>query len=551
LLIGLRHCGGWRSFWRSGRGSVIAMVGKALVLGFWLMFGLGWVMGVWLALTTPQNDPVRAWLRWWVEQYGRLAPIPLLILLVLGAVFAAFERPLRFNPTEVDLLQAGPFSRRQLLTYKLAAEFSWMVVLALLVAPLGTLVFPLLPCVIGVLLVFGLFCSIQYVVSSLGTLLGLHGSKGPVRLAVSLAILAATLALVWFSFGRLLDDPAALYRQAARSRGWRLALTPLGWFFEVIMAKRVWPDLVQWASLCLLIDGVLLATVYALDARLERQEDEADQRAVEAAPVAARVRWSFPLSALGGSAGPVAWRQAMSVIRSPRQFGFALSMYGYLLFVTYTIVRWGSGLVFLPTLDGHLEVNPAGIWVFGFLAVLVPMAIAAGLSFDFRGDMGRMDVLKALPIAPVALTAGQLFVPVLIASAMQWVLMLVIALALRSAPLGLWVAAVFAPPVSVVWMAIENLPVLWFPLRQTPGSKPEPFELLGHVLLHPVLRMVGYAVAAGTTLLVAALAFFLFGTGIAAGIIAAWLTLSAIGTGLVALLAHTFDQFDVTQDTSA
>ena len=152
---------------------------------------------------------------------------------------------------------------------------------------------------------------------------------------------------------------------------------------------------------------------------------------------------------------------------------------------------------------------------------------------------------------PMALVAGQLFVPVLIASAMQWVLMGVIALALRSVPLGLWVAIAFVPPVSIVLMAIENLPCFWFPLRQTPGSKPEPFELLGHVLLHPVVRMVGYAVATGTTLLVAALAFFLFGKGAAPAIIAAWLTLAAIGTGLVVLLAHTFDQFDVTQDTSA
>jgi hypothetical protein len=50
---------------------------------------------------------------------------------------------------------------------------------------------------------------------------------------------------------------------------------------------------------------------------------------------------------------------------------------------------------------------------------------------------------------------------------------------------------------------------------------------------------------------VAALAFFLFGEGVAAAIIAAWLTLAATGAGLVALLAHTFDRFDVTQDTSA
>ena len=554
LLIRFRHFGGWRNFWRSGQGSVVAMVGKALILCFWLMLALGWVLGVWFALTTPQNDPIRVWLRPTVEEYGRLAPIPLFVFLVVVAAFAAFEPPFRFNPAEVDLLQAGPFSRRQLLTYKIGAEFSALVALALLAAPAATVVFPFLSCFTGMLLTFGLVYLFLLVVSSLGTTLGLRGSKGLLRLALSLAILATTFALVWFSFGAVRDDPVALYRQATRSWGWRLALTPLGWFFEVIMAKRVWPDLVQWASLCLVIDGVLIATVYALDAGLELREDEADQGAVEAAPatpVAARVRWSFPVSCMGGRAGLLAWRQAMNVIRSPHQIGFALFMHGVLLFASYAIVRWSSGLLFLPTLDGHLEVNPAGIWICGFLAILLPMTIAGGLSFDFRGDMGRMDVLKALPIAPMALVAGQLFVPVLFASAMQWTLLVVIALALRSVPPGLWVATAFVPPVSIVLMAIENLPSFWFPLRHTPGSKPEPYELFGHILLHPVVRMVGYAVATGTTLVVAALAFFLFENGVAAGIIAAWLTLAATGGGLVALLAHTFDRFDVTQDTAA
>ncbi len=554
LLIRFRHFGGWRNFWRSGRGSVIAMVGKALILCYLLTLGLGWVLGVWFALATPRNDPIRVWLRSSVEEYGRLAPIPLLVFLVLAAVLAAFERPFRFNPAEADFLQAGPFSRRQLLTYKIGAAFSGLVVLALLAAPLGTAVFPFLSCFTGILLTLGLVYLFQLVVSSLGTTLGLRGSKGPLRVALSLAILSTTYALVWFSFGAMWDDPVALYRHATQSWGWRLALTPLGWFFEVIMAKRVWPDLVQWASLCLVIDGVLLATVYALDARLELREDEADQSAVEAAPatpVAARVRWSFPLSSLGGGAGPLAWRQAMNVIRRPFQIGFALFMHGILLFTFYMIIRYGNGLLFLPTLDGHLEVNPAGIWICAVLALLLPMVIASGLSFDFRGDMGRMDVLKALPMAPLAVVAGQLFVPVVIASVMQWVLMVVIALALRRVPLGLWVATAFVPPVSIVLMAIENLPSFWFPVRKTPGSKPEPFEMLGHVLLHPVVRMVGYAVAAGTTVLVAAFAFFVFGKGVAAAIIAAWLTLAASGAGLVALLAHTFDRFDVTQDASA
>jgi hypothetical protein len=556
LLIRFRHVAAWRTYWRSGWGSVIAIVGKVVILGYFLMIAAGWAMGVAFALLRPSDDPIRKLLRSLVVDYGRLAPIPLLLLLVLVGVFAVFERPFRFHPAEVELLQAGPFRRRQVLAYKMGADFSGLFLLALLGAPLGAAVSPFLSSFVGLLLVLALVYLFQLVVSSLGTALGLRGTRGMLRGLVPLGLFFAACALVWFSFGRLRHDPAALYRQAVGSPLWRLVLAPLRPFFEVMMAPRAWPDLVQWALPCLAIDGALLAAVYALDAHLERREDEADQGTIAAdsvLPVATPERWSLPLSSFGGGAATLAWRQVLNVVRGPGQLGFALFMHGMLLWAFYMLIthKNSHGILFLPTLDGHLELNPAGAPVLGMLALILPMVIASGLSFDFRGDVGRMDVLKALPMAPLSVVAGQLFVPVVIASVMQWVLMAVIAAALRRVPSGLWAAAAFAPPVSVVLMAIENLPSFWFPLRQTPGAKPEPFELFGHVLLHPLVRMVGYAAAVTTMTLVAVLAFFVFAQSLVAAVVAAWLTLAAGGAALVALLARTFDRFDVTQDVTA
>lgn len=553
LLIWSRHVGALRYFWRSGRGSAVAFLGKALILGYLLSIALTWGYSAWYALTKPADDPIRTWLRSWVERNGRVVSIPCSLFFLVTAVAMVLERPFRFSPTEVDFLQAGPFSRRQLVTYKISAGLSGVVFLTLLVAPAGAVALPFLSSFAGALLLLTFYCLVQLVVASLGTMVGPRVGEAPIRCALSLAVLGAVGALFWFAFGKVHDDPVALYRTITQSPGWRLALAPLRPFFEVLLAKRLWPDLVLWVLPCLAINGGLLAAIYALDARLQLQEDEAERSAAESAPestAVARPRWSLPLTSLGHGAGSVAWRQAMDVVRSPNRVAFALGTHGFVLVFAYAIVRYARALLFLPTIDGSLEVNPAGVWICGLLAVMVPMMIAAGLAFDFRGDMGRMDVLKALPMAPLAVTAGQLFVPVVIASAMQWVLIGVIALALRSAPAGLWVAVAFAPPVSVVLMAIENLPSFWFPLRQTPGAKPEPFEALGHILLHPFLRMIGYAVTAGATSLAAVLALFLFGRDVAA-LVAAWLALAASGAGLVALLAHTFDRFDVTQDATA
>ena len=554
MLIGLRHFGAWRAFLRSGHGSALALVGKvisfAYLLGIWLL----WAAGVWFALATPANDPTRLAIRSFVADYGRLAPIPFFLLLVLVAISAVFQRPFYFCPAEVEFVTAGPFSRRQALNFKIGAEFSNLVVIALLATPIAAAVSSFLSAFVGTLLLLTFISLFGLVLGSLGTMMGLGGTRGSVRLVLTLGLLGASCALVWFSFGPLRNDPVALYRRATTSLGWRVALAPLRGFFEVMMAQRFWTELIPWTALCLVIDGALLGAVYALDARLEHREDESDERAIEvddATPAAARERWSLPLPAWGQGAGPLAWRQAMNVVRAPHQVGFAICLNGLLLWLAYVGIKYCKDILFIPTFDGHLEVNPVGVWICGALALVLPMLITSALSFDFRGDAGRLDILKALPMTPLAVVAGQLAVPVMIATVAQWVLMAFIALALQRAPFGLWVAATFAPPVSIVLMAIENLPSFWFPVRQTPGSKPEPFEQFGHVLLHPLVRMVGYAVTTVITVLMAVLAFLLFGNGVVAPTIAAWLTLAVGGVALVALLARVFDRHDVAQDATA
>jgi len=481
-----------------------------------------------------------------------VAPLPLLLFLLWIGIVSVFEKPFRFSPSEVDFLCAGPFDRRQLLNYKYGAAFSGLVVMSFLTAPLGMAVSGLIPVFVGSLLLLSFFHLFSLVASSLGTMLGLHDPRGLRRLAFTLAFVCAMLAVLWVRFGESALNPIEVYRQVERSLGWRAATSPLRWFVEVILARQLWPDLLEWSALCLLVNGLLFVTVHVLDARLEGRAEADHERAADQEaghPVSDRAPWALPLLSRCQGLGPIAWRQSMNVVRRPQQIGIALLMYGMLLFLLFALTR--TAILFLPTLDGHLEINPAGARVCGAFAIVLPMFIASGLSFDFRGDMGQIDVLKALPIEPIVLTAGQLFVPVVIATVMQWLAMAGMAIALGSVPAGLWVAAAFAPPVSVVLMAIENVPTFWFPLRQTPGTRPEPFELLGHALVHPLLRMAGYCAAVVATSMVSAGAYFLFGQRVFAALAAAWLTLAAGGAVLVALLAHMFDRFDVTRDVSA
>jgi len=530
------------------------LLGKLWVLAFLLALAIGWVRAVWYSLTLDQNDPLTAWLLSAVRDAARAAPLPLLLFILLTGVLAVFEKPFRFSANEVDFLCAGPFRRRQLVNYKIGSAFSGQVLMSfLLAAPLGTVVSGPIPVFVGSLLLLSFLHLFSLVAGLLGTTLGLHDSRGIRRLAIRLAVVGATLAILWVRFGKSIENPIDVYRQVASSPVSMAATSPLRWFVEVILAKRLWPDLVAWSSLCLLVNGLLLVTVHVLDARLEERALEDDRRATDpevGRPVSQRVPRALPLLARCRGLGPIAWRQSMNALRKPQQIGVAMLMYGILIFLLFLLALGSTAILFLPTLDGHREINPVGARVCGTFAIVLSMLIASGLSFDFRGDMGQIDVLKALPIEPIVLTAGQLFVPVVVATVMQWLALAVIAIGLKSVPAGLWAAAAFVPPVSVVLMAIENLPTFLFPVRQTPGTKPEPFEVLGRVLVHPFLRLAGYSAAVVATLVVSVAAYFLFGQRVSAALIAAWLTLAAGGFGLVGLLAHAFDRFDVTRDVT-
>jgi hypothetical protein len=280
LLIRLREIAGWRTFWRSGRDSALAWLGKLLILFLLLGTALGWAGGVWVSLSTVQDQPLQSWLRSMVEDAAHLAPISLLLFLGFACILAALDEPLKFSPAEVNFLVAGPFNRRQLLKYKIGAAFSGFLVTAILATPLLTAVFPLLSTFVGTLLLLTFIHLVSLVAGMLGGILGFQGPGGLCRLLITLAVLFAGSAIFWGSFGRLPDDPISLLRQSDRSPGWRMALSPLRWFVEVFLAKRVWPDLVQWSSLCLVTNGILLVTIDALDASLERRRDD-DERTDE------------------------------------------------------------------------------------------------------------------------------------------------------------------------------------------------------------------------------------------------------------------------------
>src|SRR5262249_11808034 len=155
----------------------------------------------------------------------------------------------------------------------------------------------------------------------------------------------------WYVFGKRLEHPLEVYRQLEHSPVWKAATSPLRWFVEAILAKRLWPDLAGWSSLCLLVNGLLFGTIHVLDARVQARAYEDDGRAVaeqDASPVSERVPWALPLLSRCRGMAPIAWRQGMSVVRQPSQLSVALMIYAMFLFLMCMLVFGKTAILFLP-----------------------------------------------------------------------------------------------------------------------------------------------------------------------------------------------------------
>ena len=170
---------------------------------------------------------MRAWVESAAREVARLCTLGLLLFLVLVGVLSIFEKPFRFTPTEVDFLCAGPFRRRQLVNYKIGSAFSGQVLMSFLVAASGTAVSGIIPVFVGSLLLLGFLHLFALVAGSLGSMLGLRDSRSIAGSCITLVLLVAVTAVLWFRFGKSLEHPLEFYRQLERSPVWRAATSPL------------------------------------------------------------------------------------------------------------------------------------------------------------------------------------------------------------------------------------------------------------------------------------------------------------------------------------
>jgi len=525
LLFYLRMRASLRRMRRSvgtRKGMVFAVFG-VLVLILWLgpLLARGFVV--------EPGDPA---------EIRGFVPYALVFFLLMALLTSVGERAIYFSPAEINLLFSGPFSRRQLVLYKIGTIAMGIMLSSLF---FGIFLFPQTGSFAAAYL--GAFAALFLVqlVSMFMVMLGERAGQQLTRrlrwgLGIGVVALIASGAIS--SLGTLeIDDPQGLLEVVRAGTGGRLlegVLAPYAW---TITAPDMGILVIAFAT-AMAINGAIIVAILALDANyLEKAAGVSEriysnvQRAQRTGVAVAnpkRSRHRVPhLPHLGG-AGTIAWRQLTTARRSSMT-----TVYLILIMAVAVSLIASSGAA------------PAQRWgIAGMMTFWLTLILTGVLRFDFRGDLDVLETLKAMPMHPYGVAAGQILVPTLVLTIVQTAA-LAAPFIMQGQAIYIPLVALFAIPINGVLYTVENMMFLLYPVRLQ-GQNSTDLSFLGRQVLVFLIKLVVVAGCVAIAACVGMIAGFLTGT-VAVGFAAAWCVLGVELIVLLPYLAWAFQQFDPSQ----
>jgi ABC-2 type transport system permease protein len=464
------------------------------------------------------------------------------VLLLLSEAWTG--RALAFRPAELDFLFPAPVSRRELLAYHLLARLPMRVLSALWLAlftlrsahhPLGAVLTPLL-----------LFMLI-HVSTELIALLGAASSAwaGPWRSRLAWGSVAAVVLWSGARAVRAAGGALAGIRAVLETPALRLVTWPMRPFGAMFAAGSP-AGVLGWAAVAVAEIALVTALVFVLDVAYSERAVAVSRRALERLRVAGagqargvprpwKLRVRFPMLRLLGTGAPLAWRQALELFRNPRAL-----VLPFLLPALYVAM-----FMALPAIDGEPITPGLAAGAIG-VAILVPL-LMPNVGFDFRRDMDRVAMLRALPVRPAAVAAGQIFAPTLAFVAAELGVVAFVAFFSRAIS-PLWVFAALALGVPLTWavVALDNLLFLWMPYRFTPDGT-QNVQFAGKTMLVLMVKFFVLGVMGGLAALAGWGAHAMTHSGVAA-LAAAALVLAAGCAPLTWAVGAAFQGFDLASE---
>ncbi len=524
---------------RSVKGALLFAVGL-VVIGLWL------APSVWQANAMARTDP---------QAVIDLAPVFLLASAILTVVTSGGEKAITFTPAEVDFLFPGPFTRRQLLVYKIGKSlvgiaFSSLLLSVVLLRHARAWPAAWAGLFLAMLLLQMFGIAVTLIAQSVGERVYTRGRK--VVLALVIVGAAAWLLPKMAAAGGGRPGFLEMARALRGSRVGAFVLAPLEAYGRLFAAGSMLEGL-KFGAIALGLDVLLVFVVFYLDAdyleaaatrsqavyeRLQRVR----RGGVGALGKPAKGRWILPQLPYCGGAGPIVWRQGTTALRNAK---------GLLMLLLVLAIAVGP-VMFTAKHDplGGPGVGSGGLSgpVVGAMAWLT-LIVGSWIRFDFRGDLDQMDHLKSLPARSWAVAAGELVTPTVLMTICHWLIVASVMAAARRLDAILLFAAAVSLPFNAMLFAVENLIFLVFPTRA--AQNPTDFQGYGRQVLILFAKGLILLVGGGAAALAAFGVYRLTGGSWGAAAVTAAGLLTAEAIALVPGVALAYDRFDVSRDTPA
>lgn len=540
LLLGLHIKGFFRRFLRNTRtpkGIALTAIG-AVLLFVWLGSAV-------MPMFFTQHHFISAEK---IASVRRTVPVGMLALCILTLLGSSGGKGVSFTVAETDILFPGPFSRKQLLIYRMVrtalaalfgAIFMGMGIRQFSVSWGGTYLVTVLMLMFMQVLSTGASLAFQSVSQRLS-------SKMAQRI-----ILAATLVLAAVGYLSAPDSTAVTrpsdlgpvvesltrIRDSTIVQSLALPFKP----FAYAMTATHWRELAGWTLVSAAVVGVMIFITLMLDAdfleasavrSVKTYERVSRAKRSGIATSASSARFKLPMPPRLWGAGPIAWRQSVTALRG--------------LWVILVLLAL-CAVVGPPLLAGK-GMEPSGVTgVLAAMAAMVTFMGGALFRFDFRADVDRLDVLKSFPISTAALVLGQLATPVVLLVALQWLLCVMMAFYSPDDRPWILIGALFAPLVSLLFATVENFVFLMYPFR--PSVTPGDLVAIARNALLGLAKFVGLAIIGGVAVGAVLLTKWLTGS-LYTGLMAGWFTGAALCVALLPAVGWAFHRLDVTADSS-
>lgn len=515
---------------RRPRGLIYLIIG-GFVISSWLCSS---VLGM---VFTPHRGSSPSWLP---------VAVPLFLLAYTVSSLLQFRSGIvTFTPAEIDFLFPGPFSRRELLLYKLSSRllgclFSGVFLSLAFFRQSSSFI----GLYIGLVLTLIFVQLLQIAISLLSLVVAERvQSWGRAILLVGMALLLLAAVAQTPAIPNAASEIPEWWKAVSSSLGGRILLVPFEIFAKAIIAPAGYPAGLVWLGIAAAIDGLLLLLVIALDAnylessmvashkRYELQQRMKQGRRVAKAPTS-RGPSNFPALGWLRGTGPTIWRQATTALRTGRLIYFV----GPIAFA----VSVGLGLF-----NGKAAPPVVGTLVAYLLLILI-----AATRYDFRGDLDNMPWLKTLPVSPLALTVGQLVVPVVLTTLTLFAPLVGLGITVEPARPLLAGMAPFALNVSALILAVENLFFLLFPSRSVAINLGE-LQSVGRFIVIFACKGLVLGLTGAVAFGLGGVAYLVSGQSLVVAGVVAWLTITAAALAALPAVAWAFTRFDPGLDTPA